>query len=236
MSDPVTPAPSERGWGKLLLALVAFLIIPAYTPLRALLPVEDTLLLLATGARGVLSRGVVGGRTAAARRRLGRGRRMDPRATCRAGGRVLQPRARLESAARRLVRPGLPVRDRTSLLLARARRGGDGAHARAAHEQPRTAHAGAGSGRRAGGVRSPQRGDAGDVPRRAQAASRGREVDAAGGVASRRVRGTAARAGGHGGRPLSRPCCCSSRSSRSRWRGGRTIGSRARASARRSDS
>ena len=46
MSDPVTPAPSERGWGKLLLALAAFLIIPPYTPLRALLPVEDTLLLL----------------------------------------------------------------------------------------------------------------------------------------------------------------------------------------------
>jgi len=47
MSDPVTPAPSERGWGKLLLALAAFLIIPAYTPLRALLPVEDTILLVA---------------------------------------------------------------------------------------------------------------------------------------------------------------------------------------------
>ena len=27
MSDPVTPAPSERGWGKLLLALVAFLTL-----------------------------------------------------------------------------------------------------------------------------------------------------------------------------------------------------------------
>jgi Predicted membrane protein (DUF2232) len=47
MSEPVTTAPSERGWGKLLLALLAFLIIPAYTPLRALLPVEDTLLLVA---------------------------------------------------------------------------------------------------------------------------------------------------------------------------------------------
>jgi hypothetical protein len=47
MSDPVSPAPSERGWGKLLLALVAFLIIPPYTPLRALLPVEDTILLIA---------------------------------------------------------------------------------------------------------------------------------------------------------------------------------------------
>ena len=46
MEDVTTPAPSERGWGKLLLALAAFLLIPPYTPLRALLPVEDTLLLL----------------------------------------------------------------------------------------------------------------------------------------------------------------------------------------------
>src|SRR3982751_7109408 len=46
MPEPVATAPSERGWGKLLLALLAFLIIPPYTPLRALLPVEDTLLLL----------------------------------------------------------------------------------------------------------------------------------------------------------------------------------------------
>ena len=46
MHDAEVPAPSERGWGKLLLALVAFLIIPPYTPLRALLPVEDTFLLL----------------------------------------------------------------------------------------------------------------------------------------------------------------------------------------------
>jgi hypothetical protein len=47
MSEPVATAPSERGWGKLLLALAAFLIIPPYTPLRALLPVEDTLVLVA---------------------------------------------------------------------------------------------------------------------------------------------------------------------------------------------
>ena len=46
MQDAAPPATSERGWGKLLLALVAFLIIPPYTPLRALLPVEDTFLLL----------------------------------------------------------------------------------------------------------------------------------------------------------------------------------------------
>jgi hypothetical protein len=46
MQDAEAPAPSERGWGKLLLALAAFLIIPPYTPLRALLPVEDTFLLV----------------------------------------------------------------------------------------------------------------------------------------------------------------------------------------------
>ncbi|MDB4915489.1 MAG: Protein of unknown function rane [Gemmatimonadetes bacterium] len=46
MTDVVPPAPSERGWGKLLLALAAFLFLPWMPPLRALLPVEETLLLL----------------------------------------------------------------------------------------------------------------------------------------------------------------------------------------------
>jgi hypothetical protein len=46
MQDAVSPAPSERGWGKLLLALAAFLFIPVMPPLRVLLPVEETLLLL----------------------------------------------------------------------------------------------------------------------------------------------------------------------------------------------
>jgi hypothetical protein len=46
MQDAVVPAPSERGWGKLLLALAAFLFIPVMPPLRVLLPVEETLLLL----------------------------------------------------------------------------------------------------------------------------------------------------------------------------------------------
>lgn len=46
MQDAVLPAPSERGWGKLLLALAAFLFLPLLPPLRALLPVEETLLLL----------------------------------------------------------------------------------------------------------------------------------------------------------------------------------------------
>src|SRR5438270_13631415 len=45
-------APTERGWGKLLIALAAFLLIPGTPPmqalfphLRALLPVEQTMLL-----------------------------------------------------------------------------------------------------------------------------------------------------------------------------------------------
>ena len=46
MPDAVLPAPTERGWGKLLLALAAFLFLPLMPPLRALLPVEETLLLL----------------------------------------------------------------------------------------------------------------------------------------------------------------------------------------------
>jgi len=46
MQDAEAPALSERGWGKLLLALAAFLIVPPFTPLKALLPVEDTFLLL----------------------------------------------------------------------------------------------------------------------------------------------------------------------------------------------
>ncbi|MDB4884663.1 MAG: Protein of unknown function rane [Gemmatimonadetes bacterium] len=46
MSDAAIPAPAERGWGKLLIALAAFLFLPHVQPLRALLPVEDTLVLL----------------------------------------------------------------------------------------------------------------------------------------------------------------------------------------------
>ncbi len=44
MQDAAAPAPSERGWGRLLVALAAFLFAPIM--LGALLPVEDTLLLL----------------------------------------------------------------------------------------------------------------------------------------------------------------------------------------------
>lgn len=40
-----TAAPTERGWGKLLLAVAAFLFIPTIPQMRAILPVEQTMLL-----------------------------------------------------------------------------------------------------------------------------------------------------------------------------------------------
>lgn len=53
MADPVSPAstqvapaPSERGWGKLLLALLAFLLLPKVPQLQTLLPIERTMDLL----------------------------------------------------------------------------------------------------------------------------------------------------------------------------------------------
>jgi hypothetical protein len=47
-TDAVTyvPAAGERGWGKLLLALIVFLIMPSVPQLRALLPVDQTMVLL----------------------------------------------------------------------------------------------------------------------------------------------------------------------------------------------
>lgn len=44
VSTVPTPAPTERGWGKLLIAVVAFLIIPAQ--LGALLPINQAMMLL----------------------------------------------------------------------------------------------------------------------------------------------------------------------------------------------
>jgi Predicted membrane protein (DUF2232) len=41
---PAAP-PGERGWGKLILALVAFLLLPSVPQLRALIPVDQTMLL-----------------------------------------------------------------------------------------------------------------------------------------------------------------------------------------------
>jgi hypothetical protein len=39
------PAPAERGWGKLVLALVAFFVVPRVSHLGALLPVDQTMVL-----------------------------------------------------------------------------------------------------------------------------------------------------------------------------------------------
>ena len=43
---PVPAAPAERGWRKLLLALVAFVIVPSIPQLRAFLPLDETIFLL----------------------------------------------------------------------------------------------------------------------------------------------------------------------------------------------
>lgn len=45
MTAAPAPAPTERGWGKLLLAIAAFLLLPAFPYLRAILPIERTTLL-----------------------------------------------------------------------------------------------------------------------------------------------------------------------------------------------
>ncbi|HEY6830379.1 MAG TPA: hypothetical protein VI259_26180, partial [Gemmatimonadaceae bacterium] len=39
------PALSERGWGKLLIALALFIVVPMIPHVRAMLPFEDTMLL-----------------------------------------------------------------------------------------------------------------------------------------------------------------------------------------------
>jgi len=44
-APPPSPAPTERGWGKLLLALTAFLFIPEIPQMRAVLPIEQSMLL-----------------------------------------------------------------------------------------------------------------------------------------------------------------------------------------------
>ena len=45
-TTPVPAAPAERGWRKLLLALVAFAIVPSIPQLRAFLPIDETIFLL----------------------------------------------------------------------------------------------------------------------------------------------------------------------------------------------
>jgi len=44
---PVAPAPTERGWGKLLIAIAVFLFLPTIPQLRAVLPIEETIVLFA---------------------------------------------------------------------------------------------------------------------------------------------------------------------------------------------
>lgn len=63
----VTPAPRERGWGKVAIATVAFLIIPLSPLVRVLLPVEQTVLLLAPALAALAVAGwLAGGRPALA--------------------------------------------------------------------------------------------------------------------------------------------------------------------------
>lgn len=47
MTEPAAPVPArtERGWGKLVLAILAFVFVPTIPQLRALLPIENTLVL-----------------------------------------------------------------------------------------------------------------------------------------------------------------------------------------------
>ncbi len=47
VTTPVAPAPTERGWGKLLLAIAVFVFLPTIPTLRAVLPIEDTIVLFA---------------------------------------------------------------------------------------------------------------------------------------------------------------------------------------------
>jgi hypothetical protein len=47
VSTPVAPAPTERGWGKLLIAIAVFLFLPAVPSVRAVLPIEETITLFA---------------------------------------------------------------------------------------------------------------------------------------------------------------------------------------------
>ncbi len=46
MAASAAPAPAERGWAKLILAMLAFVLVPSIPQFRAVLPVEQTLALL----------------------------------------------------------------------------------------------------------------------------------------------------------------------------------------------
>ena len=43
----VAPAPTERGWGKLLIAIAVFLFLPLVPSVRAVVPIEETIVLFA---------------------------------------------------------------------------------------------------------------------------------------------------------------------------------------------
>ena len=45
MTEPIAPARVERGWATLLLAVLAFLLIPSIPQVRAVLPIEQTMFL-----------------------------------------------------------------------------------------------------------------------------------------------------------------------------------------------
>src|SRR5262249_59907409 len=63
VSTPVAPAPTERGWGKLLIAIAVFLFLPAVPSVRAVLPIEETITLFAPAvAACALVGGWAGGR------------------------------------------------------------------------------------------------------------------------------------------------------------------------------
>ena len=68
MSTPVAeqertpaPAPGERGWGKLILAIAALLFVPSIPQLRALVPIEQTILLLVPALAACVLVGWLGG-------------------------------------------------------------------------------------------------------------------------------------------------------------------------------
>jgi hypothetical protein len=68
VAEPVAvPAPRERGWASVVVATLAFLVVPLTPLLRVLLPIEQTALLLAPALAGLAVAGwLAGGRAALA--------------------------------------------------------------------------------------------------------------------------------------------------------------------------
>ena len=131
-------APTERGWGKLFLALAAFILLPKIPQISALLPIEQTMVLFVPAlAACALVGWWAGGRAYLAAAWVAIAVLMSVRSGV-AGGSVLQSRARVESAPRGVVRNGLPVQHDASALRARARGAGGHAGARIGHEHARS--------------------------------------------------------------------------------------------------